>query len=274
MIRKIQESDKKELIFKHDIFNVEVQKSTEETTIFFYGDVDFVKPNYKEIKAKLTNALSENQNITIRIHSYGGSVIEGITFYHLIKSFNNNVTVIIDGIVSDFTLPIALSGDKILMAENAFFNIETIKAFVHGSKDVTMSMIKKLDQSENRLFKIFKTKVSSNYYDDIKEYINTSNGVWLESVMCKEINLCDEIILPVKKRLFQEDETVSAMILNPINNVSIDIKASEFLGHRNDWNFSQWQTEDPKGLEKLAIRFPQTFNKLFHSKYFKEQIKH
>jgi ATP-dependent protease ClpP protease subunit len=272
MIRKIQASDKTELIFKHDIFNVEVQNSTEETTIFFYGDVDFIKPNYKEIKAKLTNALSKNQNITIRIHSYGGSVIEGIAFYDLIKSYNNNVTVIVEGIVSDFTLPIALAGDKILMAENAFFNIETIKVFVQGSKDVFISMVKKLEQAQNSLFKIFKTKVSSSYHDDIEKYINTANGVWLESTTCREINLCDEIILPIKKRLFQEDETVSAMILNPMNNLSIDVKASDYLEHKNNWTFKQWQKDDPKGLEKLAIRFPDTFNKLFNAQYPKQAI--
>lgn len=264
--------DKRDLIFKHDVFNIIVKNSIEETTMFFYGELGFVETNYQKIKATVTNALNQNQNITIRINSYSGSIIEGIAVYDLIKSFPNNVTVIVEGVVSDFTIPIALSGDKILMSKNAYFNLESIKEFVIGSKDAISSMSDKLELAGNTLFEIFKTRVIPFYQEEIKGYLNNTNGVWLDSTTCRKMNLCDEIILPTNKRGFQEDEIVSAMILHPENNVSIDISASKFLEDRNNWSFRQWQEKDPKGIEKLAMRFPNTFDKLFNAEYRKQEI--
>lgn len=265
-------SDMRNLIFKHDIFNFTVKNSVDETTLFFYGNLDFTETNYSKIKNQLTDALNQNKNITIRINSHNGSIIEGIAIYDLIKSFSNKVTVIVEGVVSDFTIPIALSGDKILMTENAFFNLESIKAYVQGSRDALESMRDKLITAENILFKIFQIRVKPDFHDEIKEHLNNRNGVWLDSVACEKINLCDEIISPIEKQLFEEDETVSARILTPENIDSIDISVSKFLEGKSDWNFKKWQENDSKGLEKLAMRFPITFNKLFKTEYPEQEI--
>jgi len=272
MKEKLKASNNQELIFEKEVFNVIVKNSKEESTIFFYGNIDFVQPDYEQIKNTLIAVLQANDNIIFKIHSYGGSAVEGIIMYDLIKSFNKKITVVIEGIASDFVLPIAMTGERILMTENSFLNLETIKVLMQGSKEVFESAVNKLEIAQSKLFDIFKEKVNTKYYDDIEKFINTSSGVWLDAKKCKEISLCNEILHPVKKRQFQENETVSALILDPDETINIDVEVSDFLEHKANWTFDKWQNEDPKGLEKLAFRFPQTFSKLFYSKYSEEKM--
>lgn len=267
MNRKILASDKKILLFGDERLYTEIKNEINETHIYLYGQLNSEDLNKKDVFSKFENALQRNQNITIYINCYGGSAIDGIVIYDLLKNFDKEVNVIIEGIVSDFSIPIALSGTNIKMTENAFFNIETIKTVVTGSKDVFFSEIAKLETAEKSLLNIFNSRVLETYQTTIKQYLNDSNGVWIDAQSCKKFNLCDEVITPIKKRLHQKDEKVSAMYITAKDSKETTIKASQYLKGRFNWTFANWQDNDPKGLEQLSFRFPETFENLFNAQY-------
>lgn len=273
MKNRILAKDKKILLFGDESLQAMIKNEINETQILLHGQVNTEQLSSTDIFKKFEEAIKRNENITIRINCYGGSALDSIVIYDMLKSFNKEVNVIIEGVVSDYSIPIALAGTNIKMTENAFFNIESIKTNCIGSKDDFLSAITKLETTENSLFNAFKNRVSNYFQNSIKGYLNDTNGVWLNAETCKEFNLCDEIILPIKKRQHQKDEKTHAMFISSSDSKQTTVKASDYLKKKLHWTFAQWQENDPKGLEQLSFRFPETFEYLFNAEYCPEKVK-
>ena len=79
----------------------------------------------------------KSSQIDLHINSPGGSVQDGITIFNLIKSHPANVTTYIDGWACSIASIIALSGDKVIMAENGLYMIHRPEGslIVHGNED-------------------------------------------------------------------------------------------------------------------------------------------
>jgi len=61
--------------------------------------------------------------INLRINSDGGSVFEGLTIYNALKRKDANINVAVDGLAASIASIIAMSGNEISMAANAFMMI-------------------------------------------------------------------------------------------------------------------------------------------------------
>lgn len=66
---------------------------------------------------------ANGEDIEVRINSVGGEVQEGITIYNLLKSYEGNVKVIVDGWAASIASIIALGGDELVMNEGSFIMI-------------------------------------------------------------------------------------------------------------------------------------------------------
>lgn len=84
---------------------------------------DFV-PQLNAIKAA---------TIHVRVNSPGGDVFEGITIANALKAHPANVVVHIDGLAASIASIIALAGDEVRMAENAFLMIHNPWTFAIGN---------------------------------------------------------------------------------------------------------------------------------------------
>ena len=75
--------------------------------------------------------------IDLHINSPGGSVFDGVAIQNSIKHHKANVTVYIDGIAGSIASIIALSGDQIYIADNAYVMIHNPSSIVWGeAKDM------------------------------------------------------------------------------------------------------------------------------------------
>lgn len=63
------------------------------------------------------------QALTVRIHSDGGSVFDGLAIYNALKRHEGGVIVEIDGIAASIASVIALAGDKVRIAANGYIMI-------------------------------------------------------------------------------------------------------------------------------------------------------
>jgi len=72
----------------------------------------------REIK-KITDV----NTINLRINSNGGNVFDGVAIYNYLKSHKARVEVDIDGIAASIASIIALAGDEVRMADNAWYMI-------------------------------------------------------------------------------------------------------------------------------------------------------
>ncbi|MEE6129080.1 head maturation protease, ClpP-related [Chryseobacterium arthrosphaerae] len=51
--------------------------------------------------------------------------------------------------------------------------------------------------------------------------------------------------------------------------IQAGVQGNAPVAGRDNWDFAQWQKEDPRGLEKLATEEPEKFKNLFNAKYSK-----
>lgn len=84
-------------------------------------------------------------DITMRINSPGGLVSEGIAIFNLAIASGRKVNVHIDGIAGSIASVIAMAGDEIAIAENAFFFLHDPLNFSGGNAEELRRQADELD---------------------------------------------------------------------------------------------------------------------------------
>jgi ATP-dependent protease ClpP protease subunit len=76
----------------------------------------------------------EVDRLTVRIHSPGGSVFEGIAIANLLRNHKANVTVVIDGLAASAASIIAIAGDDVVMSPGSQMMIHDAWTCVCGNE--------------------------------------------------------------------------------------------------------------------------------------------
>ncbi|MEW8073632.1 MAG: head maturation protease, ClpP-related [Candidatus Thiodiazotropha endolucinida] len=106
--------------------------------ILIYGDIgeNFWEPEKSNTAMDLIDEIAElkGRNITVRINSYGGSLVDGVAIYNALQRHDGVVDVAIDAIAYSAASLIAMAGKTITMAENALLMIHApIMTWVTGN---------------------------------------------------------------------------------------------------------------------------------------------
>lgn len=98
--------------------------------VFIYDEISMWGINAKQF-AEDMKAI-EAKTINLHINSPGGSVFEGTTIYNVLKNHSAKIVTYIDGLAASIASIIALAGDEVIMAENAFMMIHDPWTFSMG----------------------------------------------------------------------------------------------------------------------------------------------
>lgn len=191
-------------------FHYEVRnQATNKAEILLYGYIgrwdEFDYPRFQEL---FRNTLKGNKEITIRIHSGGGSVMEGLAIYDLIRSSDCEVTTIIEGMAASMGFVIALSGDKVQINENAFGMAHAVSGGVWGNKADLLNYVDLLSNCESRLKNIFSERTKASE-EQINQWLDSGKDFWLNAEQCIELGIADTIIKPSKTRDKQTTENIA-----------------------------------------------------------------
>ena len=100
-----------------------------DTVIELYDEIGGLGISAKDIRAALRRAPGD---ITVRISSPGGSVFDGIAIHNDLLAHDGNVRVEITGVAASIASIVAMAGDTILIAPNAFMMIHDAWALSAG----------------------------------------------------------------------------------------------------------------------------------------------
>ena len=73
--------------------------------------------------------------INVHINSGGGSVFGGIAIYNILKRYDAEITVYVEGLAASIASVIAMAGDKIIIPENAQMMIHKPSSVTWGNAD-------------------------------------------------------------------------------------------------------------------------------------------
>jgi len=108
----------------------------------------------RSIRQKLRSA-QDAKRISVKIHSNGGDVIEGLAIYNQLKNSPAHVTVQIDGIAASMASVIAMAADEISMPESSWMMIHNPWAFAIGESDDLREHADLLDKHKAALVAIY-----------------------------------------------------------------------------------------------------------------------
>ncbi len=182
-------------------FKYELNNSTANNAeIYIYGYIgEWEEVDYPRFQKMFRDSLAKYKELTIRIHSGGGSVSEGLAIYDLIRGSETKVTVVVEGMAASMASVIALAGDTIKMTENAFFMMHAVTGGAWGNKAELIARAEQMGQCETRLQTIYKERTTADEAT-IQDWFTNGKDNWLDSNQCLDIKVCDEVIKPTKTR--------------------------------------------------------------------------
>ncbi len=177
----------------------EVKNQTATTAeIYIYGDIG--DSFWGEgIAAKpfidLLNTLREIPNILIHLNSAGGAVFDGIPIYNAILNHPAFVEIRIEGLAASIASVIALAGDKVVIADNAFFMIHDPWAGIMGTAEEMRAIATMLDQLKSSIIDTY-VKHSNADAETIANWMAAET--WFTAKEALAAGFVDEISTGVK----------------------------------------------------------------------------
>lgn len=169
-------------------------KSDDEAEISIYDAIGgwgisaqaFVK-EIKAIKAK---------KLTVRMNTPGGEVFDGTAIYNAIVEHPANVIVKIDGLAASAGSFIALAGNEVRMADNAYMMIHEAHGGVQGTADDMTRYAGVMEKINDNIAAIYEKKSGK----DRMHWRNLMAAeTWFTAAEAKEAGLVDYVDEPAKK---------------------------------------------------------------------------
>jgi len=111
------------------------------------------------------------KSLRVRINSAGGSVFEGLAIYNALRDHKAKVTTEIDGVAASIASVIALAGDEVKMADNAFFMVHNPFGMAMGDANDMREFADLLDKVGGSLAGVYAEK-SGNEAEKVQEWMD------------------------------------------------------------------------------------------------------
>lgn len=131
-----------------------------------YGDIvsnEFQKWEDTDITPedmqKFLSAVADVEKLNVYINSAGGSVFAGMAIHAMLKRHKAEITVHIDGVAASIAGVIAMAGDRIVMASNAYIMLHKPMISAFGNANDFRKAIEDLDAIEEGIMNAYQPKL-------------------------------------------------------------------------------------------------------------------
>ena len=164
-----------------------------ERTLFLNGTIaedswfdDDVTPQmFKE------ELMDGNGNITVWINSPGGDCVAAAQIYNMLREYEGNVTVKIDGIAASAASVIAMAGDKVLMSPVSMMMIHNPMTIAFGDSGEMQRAIDMLSSVKDSIINAYELKTGLSR---VKLAHLMDAETWMDANKAIEFGFADEIV--------------------------------------------------------------------------------
>jgi ATP-dependent Clp protease protease subunit len=135
--------------------------------------------------------LKKVKDINVRINSEGGSVFEGHAIFNALRNHSARITVDIDGLAASIASIIAMAGDEIRMAENAFIMIHDPWMVAAGTAEDLRSQAEVMDKVQEKLVNTY-VKRTNGDAEQIAAWMR--DETWMNAEEALERGFVDSIV--------------------------------------------------------------------------------
>ena len=156
------------------------------TEIDLYDEIGFWGVQAKEFRARLKDA----GDVVLRINSPGGDVFDGLAIYNDILQHKGNVRVEITGLAASIASIIAMAGDEVVIAPNAFFMIHNAWTIGIGNRHDFTEVAGVLGQIDDALSRTYVARTKTGIRE-IKKMMD--DETWLSAKDSVEFGFASSI---------------------------------------------------------------------------------
>ena len=169
-----------------------LKKSEQRSELYLYGDIEATQFWGDEITPQtLVDQLKECAGaLDVYINSGGGDVFAGMAIYNILKRYDGEVTVHIDGLAASIASVIAMAGDNIIMPENALMMIHNAWTIAMGNAAELRGTADELERVDKLITDIY-TARSGKDADEISDAM--ADETWLTAEEALDFGLVDEV---------------------------------------------------------------------------------
>lgn len=191
---------------KRNWYLIEAKAGSKEADLFIYDTVGIWGVAANEFVKDL-NALDVN-TINLRINSPGGNVFDGVAIFNALKKHEAKVITHIEALAASIASIIALAGDEVQIADNAFYMIHNPYTWAAGDAESMRKTANMLDKVTDSLIKTYTDKTGKSSAE-IRQLMD--DETWFNAEEAKEIGFADSIT--------DEENVDAAFDLSLYNNV-------------------------------------------------------
>jgi len=141
-------------------------------------------------------------DISVSIHSPGGSALDGIAMYNALRNHPAKVSVHVEGIAASAASIVAMAGDEITMPEDAFLMIHNPWTMASGESEDLRAVADTLDKMRDSLVNIYQKRTGISGAD-IESMLNEET--WMNGTEALEKGFVTSLKEPVKIAALSQD---------------------------------------------------------------------
>lgn len=187
-------------------YSIEAKAGKKEADVFIYDVVGIWGVSANEFVRELNNL--DVKTINLRINSPGGNVFDGVAIFNALIKHDAYVKTHIEALAASISSIIALAGDEVEIAENAFYMIHNPYTWAMGDAESMRKTARMLDKVTDSLIKTYTNKTGKSA-EEVKQLMD--DETWFTSDEAKAAGFADSIT--------DEEEVEAAFDLSVFNNV-------------------------------------------------------
>jgi len=135
-------------------------------------------------------ALEGTDELIIRLHTPGGSVIDGNMIGNTLKSLNRKIHIIIDGMAASMGAVLLTFADKVSIRQNAFIMIHEPQGGGLGTAKDLRSVADVLESMRSNFITVFTSRTGKSV-EDVEKWLDGDN--WFDALQAQSEGLVDAI---------------------------------------------------------------------------------
>lgn len=136
------------------------------------------------------DAIPAGSDITLRIHSPGGSVFDGLAIYNTILARRSEVTAHVDGLAASAASFIAMAASRVVMPKTSRMMIHDAQGIAIGDSESMKEMAALLDRESDRIADIYAGKTGKDR-SSMRALMRGTK--WMDGNEAKDLGFADEV---------------------------------------------------------------------------------
>ena len=175
-------------------------RDTSEATIYIYDEIGWFGVIAVDFAKELAGIKAST--IHVRINSPGGSVMDGMAIYNLLKTKNAKIITHIDGIAASISSVIAMAGDEVIAGEGTYLMIHPPWSIIGGTAEDLRKEADVLDKVFGQISGIYQSKTGMSA-EDVEAMMRAETWLTGDEAMAKKL-----VSRVEKYDMAQEDRTL------------------------------------------------------------------